>query len=682
MDSKYISLQVTGNPIANAGYQAIAWYNNPDIEIKKNDYVGFGSNPYFFVVKIKPKTIIFTIIVNRVRSYEASRQGVSLKIAFSVPKNYKFEGNISPYTVLVHLKDYFIAKCMTLQADGYYMYKEGIVPNTILDDIAKKYPLAEAKGPYHIMRDGQPIGYVVTRETDIAQLLNDVQYSIFSNYSEVVIAEKVDATTYMPIVNIQIPRPKEYTIFVNNNKERVVTNVNEKITYFGDGNPKYYENKSLSFSIKELLETKSIPNVTLDEENEIVYIDTRSLKEAKKVLVKIHLIPNDGSLVWVDQSDITIRHNRKKIELNPNLEFELVGEEISYLGNIDSFSVDFNNKKYKIDRFERDGYDINVHIRESETQVIVREDPNKRHKNYPVKEISIILKGSNEIFKERESLLIELGLSSNGDFILFQRTRVHFRKDRSGYKGIMYISNELMNDRPFLRFSVLGCRFTTGHLPLEKEKIELKDSDFQVKPISFIKRHKSLLIFLFCVIFGLVLGLPLGYCAHNIVNNVFNKEKCVRCPECNQDFKTEEEMKIHKMKDHKNKCKECGQTFENQDYLDSHIKEVHPSSPDTPICEDNVVRDATKNPPKHKCDKCSMEFDTKEELDKHKNDEHTATQNPYKCNKCSQSFASGNELTTHKYNVHMLKCNGDCGKVRYFETQKELDSHIKSNHEI
>ena len=48
-----ISLKVCGNPDANSGFQTMAIFNSPSIEIKDNFYTGFDANSYFFTIKIE-----------------------------------------------------------------------------------------------------------------------------------------------------------------------------------------------------------------------------------------------------------------------------------------------------------------------------------------------------------------------------------------------------------------------------------------------------------------------------------------------------------------------------------------------------------------------------------------------------------------------------------------------------
>jgi len=69
-----ISLKVCGNPDANSGFQTMAIFNSPSIEIKDNFYTGFDANSYFFTIKIEKNQVVYKLVKNNVSSLGASRQ--------------------------------------------------------------------------------------------------------------------------------------------------------------------------------------------------------------------------------------------------------------------------------------------------------------------------------------------------------------------------------------------------------------------------------------------------------------------------------------------------------------------------------------------------------------------------------------------------------------------------------
>ena len=313
-----ISLKVCGNPDANGGFQPMVIFNSPSIEIKDNFYTGFDANSYFFTIKIEKNQVVYKLIKNNVSSLGASRQG-SLVIGIAIPKGYKLDAGISPYTVLIELKNRFLALCMTCKdpATEKYEFNSNRVSPNILDDIASSYSLVPVQAPYRTMSTGAPIAYVTITEDKIEQLMKDVHYPAFVKYSEIVVANSVGSTSYAPISNLPIPRMVEYSIYDDGVLQPIVVSDPKKLlTVKGKGDPKYYENDTLMFTLEELLKGEKVPNVTLDRANEIINVSSKALvKPIRLMLYLSQRNPKHISLQRQMNGDFIMTINRFVLQM-------------------------------------------------------------------------------------------------------------------------------------------------------------------------------------------------------------------------------------------------------------------------------------------------------------------------------------------------------------------------------
>lgn len=211
-----ISVKVCGNPESSGGFGPILLLNNPSFVVEDQFYVGFDKNSFFFTITTYPTQTVYKLVKNNVRSSGAFRVG-SLVIAISIPKNYKLEGGYTPYDVLCALKDEFLKKCMTCKdpVRETYEYNAGKIDGHVLDEVVSKFTLTCFRTPYRVMTPNGPVGYIEETEEKIKEFFQDINYPEFDKFKEVVVATTVHTTSYVPISNIQIPRPKKYEVIVD-----------------------------------------------------------------------------------------------------------------------------------------------------------------------------------------------------------------------------------------------------------------------------------------------------------------------------------------------------------------------------------------------------------------------------------------------------------------------------------
>lgn len=291
-----ISVKVCGNPESSGGFGPILLLNNPSFVVEDQFYVGFDKNSFFFTITTYQTQTVYKLVKNNVRSSGAFRVG-SLVIAISIPKNYKLEGGYTPYDVLCALKDEFLKKCMTCKdpVRETYEYNAGKIDGHVLDEVVGKFTLTHFRTPDRVMSPNGPVGYIVETEEKIKELFQDINYPEFDKFKEVVVATAVHTTSYVPISNIQIPRPKKYELIVDGQPQGNCCNLNVRLKIIcRSKSPLYYEDLSFVFSIQDLIDGNvSHEGVVLDTVQERVSVETESWGTPKKEKVSLAIFPEE-----------------------------------------------------------------------------------------------------------------------------------------------------------------------------------------------------------------------------------------------------------------------------------------------------------------------------------------------------------------------------------------------------
>lgn len=336
-----ISVKVCGNPESSGGFGPILLLNNPSFVVEDQFYVGFDKNSFFFTITTYQTQTVYKLVKNNVRSSGAFRVG-SLVIAISIPKNYKLEGGYTPYDVLCALKDEFLKKCMTCKdpVRETYEYNAGKIDGHVLDEVVSKFTLTDSRAPYRVMTPNGPVGYIEETEEKIKEFFQDVNYPEFVKFKEVVVATAVHTTSYVPISNIQIPRPKKYEVIEDGKRKGFYSNLNEKIpVQCHRKSSDYYDNLSWEFSIQDLLDGNARhEGVVLDTEQERVSVETESWGTPKKEKVSLAIFPEEYEDYFIDNPQkllVTLDsfNTLKKVEVSQQrlLVITLSGNEIAAL---------------------------------------------------------------------------------------------------------------------------------------------------------------------------------------------------------------------------------------------------------------------------------------------------------------------------------------------------------------
>ena len=344
-----ISVKVCGNPESSGGFGPILLLNNPSFVVEDQFYVGIDKNSFFFTITTYQTQTVYKLVKNNVRSSGAFRAG-SLVIAISIPKNYKLEGGYTPYDVLCALKDEFLKKCMTCKdpVRETYEYNAGKIDGHVLDEVVGKFSLTPFDMPNRVMTTNGPVGYIVATEEKIKELFQDVNYPEFDKFREVVVATAVHTTSYVPISNIQIPRPKKYELIVDGQPQGNCCNLNERLKIIcRRKSPLYYEDLSFVFSIQDLIDGNvSHEGVVLDTVQERVSVETESWGTPKKKKVFLAIFPEEDADYFIRNPQkllviLVSSYTRKEVKVSQQrlLVITLEGNEIAALKKNDGINV-------------------------------------------------------------------------------------------------------------------------------------------------------------------------------------------------------------------------------------------------------------------------------------------------------------------------------------------------------
>lgn len=700
-----ISLKVCGNPDANSGFQTMVIFNSPAIEIKDAVYVGFDANSYFFTIRIEKNQVVYKLVKNNVSSLGASRQG-SLVIGIAIPKGYKLDKCISPYDVLIELKNRFLALCMTCKdpATEKYEFNTIRVQPNILDDIAGSYSLVPVQMPYRAMSVGAPIGYLTATEEQIKLLLNDVQYPAFTKFGEIVVAASVQGTNYTPIPNIAIPRKPEYSIYYDGVLQpEVVSDPKKLLTVNGTGDTRFFENDSLMFTLEELLNGESVPNVSIDIANEIINVNCKALIIPITRKINVVFVPKEAeTYFFTRRNEWGLFYGNQSIPLEHDLSFELSGEQLQLL---------YTPKNFKIQQSRKDQYEVKVTSVSSKEIRITAEKIRRtvgpiggggRIGGGVVQTPSInayeVLLTLDQAYK-RSRCSVQF---FNSEGVLLQSTTALFARGNDGN----HIS------RVYVPKSWSGCNvqvclkykneywYSNNYLGRDiNGVIELRDKDFSRKSIGFFSKHSREIVLLTIFLLGLLLGAAGMYFGKDFLGSKETSNAItdtISCTECGKICDNQEELTLHMSEEHPNnggsavdtngertltcpdceagpfnqtelaahkskclkkfKCDECGEGFASDSELKTHKENNHPA----------VVA------PSLKCDKCNLEFTSAKNLSEHNNKVHA----PKVCKHCGKTFDGQTMLNAHKLKEHHFVCT-QCGSDTYFATQKALDDHMR-----
>lgn len=546
MAINHISVKVSGNPDSNSGFVPILLFNKPSFAVDDQFYVGFDNCSYFYTIKTTKVQTIYKLVKNNVRSYGATRAG-SLVIAFSVPKNYTIDGGKTPYDVLEELKNEFLKKCMTCKdpVRETYEFNPGRIDLHVLDEVASKFTISPQPSPDRVMNPTAPIGYIVKNDIEIKKLFHDINYPEFDKYSEVIVAETVNQTSYIPINNIQIPRLKNYAIYVDGVYQGAYTDVNQVLKVSSAKSQEYFNNRTIEFSIQKLKDGEIFPGFVLQEIKERIDISTKGWEIPKSRTIKIKIVPNEfEEYFFANRHLLKVTGTNGKIELNNNLSFTLEGEQIAEIKNRTIHLEIEQNGKYRLSKENLAGDEFRVTVEEIKRQPNPNAPGAGQHRypkqddttglqpslNNPVYDVTISLK-DKEIFKESNEidLKLKMRMLSDNSYKTIASCRTVFNKAKpksiEEYEGHFYVPKVSFTSCLYLCFQVNGKDYITNEaLATNNDKVLVKEKDFAVSKVKPLYKKKELIILMISYIICLLVGCC-GYAAYDYIKNIPDEQQ-------------------------------------------------------------------------------------------------------------------------------------------------------------
>lgn len=539
MANSNISVRVNGRPASNSGHIPLVSINSPQFQLEDKEYVGFNDNSYFFTVKIVENYVIYKLVKNNVRSHNAIRPS-TFHIAFSIPKGFQLANENTPYDVLKTLLDVFLNKCLECKdtVRGTYEFKDGLVDQHVLDEAASSFSIIPCEAPWRVMNTKGSIGYYIGDDQTIKQILADIQYPEFQKFSEIVLANSSNGSTYAPIDNLEIPRKIAYSLYIDNQLEGVVTDEAVPISINSHEDPICYTNKTLTFTIEEALAGKVSEHVYINKAAETIRVSTQRLAAERETTTQIVVIPNNYQQNFIGKNLFMLIGQNGMINIDKNLRFTLRGIENSQDFK-NRLKLELKTNEYVLKGYTLQGNEMRATI---EPQLKLKEQtstkpkskagqhkypatvPSSEDKNkLPVVDLAIKLSNCAQIPERAKVSLREM---NKRNIIAF--TTAHFNPTNKTREkeAHFYIDKKLINKESYILFKLNNTTYYKANIGNDdcrngiEDFILLKDDDFE--KITFFKLYKKRIILaaiLFSAFILLTFGPTLGIYHHSDIPN-------------------------------------------------------------------------------------------------------------------------------------------------------------------
>lgn len=539
MANSNISVRVNGRPASNGGHIPLVSINSPQFLLEDKEYVGFNDNSYFFTVKIVENYVIYKLVKNNVRSHNAIRPS-TFHIAFSIPKGFQLANEVTPYDVLKTLLDVFLNKCLECKdtVRGTYEFKDGLVDQHVLDEAASSFSIIPCETPWRVMNTKGSIGYYIGDDQTIKQILADIQYPEFQKFSEIVLANSSNGSTYAPIDNLEIPRKIAYSLYIDNQLEGVVTDEAVPISINSHEDPICYTNKTLTFTIEEALAGKVSEHVYINKAAETIRVSTQRLAAERETTTQIVVIPNNYQQNFIGKNLFMLIGQNGMINIDKNLRFTLRGIENSQDFK-NRLKLELKTNEYVLKGYTLQGNEMRATI---EPQLKPKEQtstkpkskagqhkypatvPSSEDKNkLPVVDLAIKLSNCAQIPERAKVSLREM---NKRNIIAF--TTAHFNPTNKTREkeAHFYIDKKLINKESYILFKLNNTTYYKANIGNDdcrngiEDFILLKDDDFE--KITFFKLYKKRIILaaiLFSAFILLTFGPTLGIYHHSDIPN-------------------------------------------------------------------------------------------------------------------------------------------------------------------
>ena len=219
-----ITLLICGTQEGNAGFSELLIVGNTPLAKEDVTYPNqFAASDYCINVCHTNDYIKYTLLCNPsiIKSVGASRGG-RLSFSLTIKRGYRLFGDKTPFDLLNAIMKEFMGRNMSLSIDGAYTFKAGMYDPQPFKQIISIYADCLQENKRYILMSGDSNAHmVIPNEADIRSFLEDTQYEKLASYNSIWVGTK----GFMEgALNLDIPRPQEFTVLVNGDKKGIIRN--------------------------------------------------------------------------------------------------------------------------------------------------------------------------------------------------------------------------------------------------------------------------------------------------------------------------------------------------------------------------------------------------------------------------------------------------------------------------
>lgn len=217
LERDVISLLICGIKENWVGLEELISVNTPPFNISDIRIDGFDDVDDFYFLRHYKDYILYALVsTNIICKADGRDKKGFLFYAISIPRTSCLSGGKNPYVLLKELTLMFIASNMMLDSvSGRYRINSTITSVELFKQILGKYSLVPYTKRYVVMTGHESRFILTGSETATELFFKDTQYSEFTQYRDIFVAEK--SLKKDKILPVKIPRKHTFSIFINGN---------------------------------------------------------------------------------------------------------------------------------------------------------------------------------------------------------------------------------------------------------------------------------------------------------------------------------------------------------------------------------------------------------------------------------------------------------------------------------
>lgn len=307
IQSQKIGLRIAGTKSRQGGFTPLVAVGILAGDAGNNmDKITVIAEKPVYVIKHTNDYILYQLIDRKVKPCDRDTVGI-LSIALTVTQDVQLANGESPYSLLKEVYDKFVSEYMKRSSDGLDSFLDKNIDQDIFVSILEQYPLEPRPSSYIPMNPTGMSGILCVPHDKMVELFRDSQYKEFSSFKEIEIG--ANCMTMPGLENIEIPRPKIYSVIVNGTETGITmkktTDSFNTTNILHDTQDITYDN--ITFSLAELQEA---PNHKIDKGKSSIELDDAH----NRIVCNINKKENTYTLEYFIEGS-TERNRQKVVEL-------------------------------------------------------------------------------------------------------------------------------------------------------------------------------------------------------------------------------------------------------------------------------------------------------------------------------------------------------------------------------